>query len=74
MMPYSISYLNQTINILDVDYSTICDVDLDRLQSFNLQNSSTVIISTLSKQPIMSLLFLKRLNGSIEDNAAKLLE
>jgi|GEM_PF-5134226 len=74
MMPYSISYLNQTINILDVDYSTICDVDLDRLQSFNLQNSSTVIISTLSKQPIMSLLFLKRLNDSIEDNAAKLLE
>jgi hypothetical protein len=74
MMPYSISYLNQTINILDVDYSTICVVDLDRLQSLNLQNSSTVIISTLSRQPIMSLLFLKRLNDSIEDNSAKLLE
>jgi hypothetical protein len=36
MMPYSISYHNQTINILVVDYSTICIVDLDRLQSLNL--------------------------------------
>lgn len=74
MIPYFISYLNQTINILDVDYSTICVVDLDRLQSLNLQNSSTIIISTLSRQPIMSLLFLKRLTDSIEDNAAKLFE
>jgi hypothetical protein len=65
--------LNQTINILDVDYSTIRVVDLDRLQSFNPQNSSTIIISALSK-PIMSLLFLKRLNDSIEENAAKLLK
>jgi hypothetical protein len=39
MMPYFILYLNQTINILDVDYSTI-----------------------------------KRLNDSIEENAAKLLK